>query len=324
MKHLLILALSLIPFLSYSQDRWNIQPDGSIKWEVGKDIPHYDHIEMSGEMVSTVLRYGVNADGSFRLERSLVWPMLRTIPNNTHASLMQRYAIDFPSFLTVNGKTLQNEKVHSVSLNGTLVVVSEYSSPVPLLLTRTVFPSTTRPMICERYQLRNNSTKPLTITVPGQKSIYKTDEKTGVEGSYTIESGILNSGVYNLAPGQELHFETYIQAYSKTQTAIVPDIDQELNSRLAFVQQMWSDLVFESPDDQINKMFAFAKIRASESIYRTRGGLMHGPGGESYYAAIWANDQAEYVGPFFPYLGYKTGNEASLNAYQHFARFMNK
>jgi hypothetical protein len=51
---------------------------------------------------------------------------------------------------------------------------------------------------------------------------------------------------------------------------------------------------------------------------------MHGPGGESYYAAIWANDQAEYVGPFFPYLGYKTGNEASYNAYQHFARFMNK
>ena len=29
---------------------------------------------------------------------------------------------------------------------------------------------------------------------------------------------------------------------------------------------------------------------------------MHGPGGESYYAAIWANDQAEYINPFFPYL----------------------
>ena len=50
---------------------------------------------------------------------------------------------------------------------------------------------------------------------------------------------------------------------------------------------------------------------------------MHGPGGGAYYAAIWANDQAEYVGPFFPYLGYETGNLASLNAYRHFARFMN-
>jgi hypothetical protein len=327
MKYLLLLTLTLTltltPFTSSAQDRWKIEPDGSVKWEAGTDIPHYDHIEMSGEMVSTVLRYGVNSDGTFRLERSLIWPMLRTIPNNTHASLMQRYAIDFPSLLTVNGKTLQNEKVQSVSLNGTLVVKSEYSSPVRLLLTRTIFPSTNHPMICERYQLRNNSDKPLTITVPEQKSIYKTDEKNGVEGSYTIETGILNSGVYNLAPGQDLRFDTYIQAYSKNQTPVIPDIEKELNSRLAFVQQMWNNLVFESPDEQINKMFAFAKIRASESIYRTSGGLMHGPGGESYYAAIWANDQAEYVGPFFPYLGYKTGNEASLNAYRHFARFMN-
>lgn len=323
MKYVLILTLSLIQLLSFSQDRWKIEPDGSIKWEVGNDIPHYDHIEMSGEMVSTVLRYGVNADCSFRLERSLVWPMLRTIPNNTHASLMQRYAIDFPSLLTVNGRTLQNEKVQSVSLNGTLSVISEYSSPGPVIMTRTIFPSATRPMICERYQLRNSSDKPLTVTVPELKSIYKTDEKNGEEGSYTIETGILNSGVFTLAPRQQLHFDTYFQAYSKNQTPVVPDIDQELNSRLSFIQQMWSNLVFESPDETINKMFAFAKIRASESIYRTSGGLMHGPGGESYYAAIWANDQAEYVGPFFPYLGYKTGNEASLNAYRHFARFMN-
>ena len=36
----------------------------------------------------------------------------------------------------------------------------------------------------------------------------------------------------------------------------------------------------------------------------------------AYYAAIWANDQAEYVGPFFPFLGYSKGNDASANAYQ--------
>jgi len=74
----------------------------------------------------------------------------------------------------------------------------------------------------------------------------------------------------------------------------------------------------------MNREFAFAKIRAAESIFETKGGPMHGPGGEAYYAAIWANDQAEYIGPFFPYLGYAYGNKASLNAYLHFARFMNK
>lgn len=50
---------------------------------------------------------------------------------------------------------------------------------------------------------------------------------------------------------------------------------------------------------------------------------MHAPGGESYYAAIWANDQAEYVNPFFPFLGYGVGNASALNSFRHFARFMN-
>jgi len=80
---------------------------------------------------------------------------------------------------------------------------------------------------------------------------------------------------------------------------------------------------FECPEPNLSRSFAFAKVRAAESIFATKGGLMHGPGGGSYYAAIWANDQAEYAGPFFPFLGDEGGDEASLNAYRHFARFMN-
>ena len=50
---------------------------------------------------------------------------------------------------------------------------------------------------------------------------------------------------------------------------------------------------------------------------------MHGPGGGAYYAAIWANDQAEYANPFFPFLGDATGNASAINAYRLFARYMN-
>jgi hypothetical protein len=50
---------------------------------------------------------------------------------------------------------------------------------------------------------------------------------------------------------------------------------------------------------------------------------MHGPGGGSYYAAIWANDQAEYVGPFFPFLGNSEGNESARNCYRLFSNYMN-
>jgi hypothetical protein len=81
--------------------------------------------------------------------------------------------------------------------------------------------------------------------------------------------------------------------------------------------------VLVTPNDTINKAFAFAKIRATESIYDTKGGLMHGPGGGAYYAAIWANDQAEYVNPFFPFIGNLAGNESAINSYRHFARYMN-
>jgi hypothetical protein len=50
---------------------------------------------------------------------------------------------------------------------------------------------------------------------------------------------------------------------------------------------------------------------------------MHAPGGGRYYAAIWANDQAEYANPFFPFLGNLSGNESAINSFRHFARFMN-
>lgn len=84
-----------------------------------------------------------------------------------------------------------------------------------------------------------------------------------------------------------------------------------------------NNLILETPDAVIDRMFAFSKIRACESIYETKGGPMHGPGGETFYAAIWANDQAEYINPYFPFVGYDYGNQSALNSYKHFARFMN-
>jgi len=36
--------------------RWEICDDGSIMWVVDDAVPHYDHIEMSGESVSLYLQ----------------------------------------------------------------------------------------------------------------------------------------------------------------------------------------------------------------------------------------------------------------------------
>lgn len=52
---------------------------------------------------------------------------------------------------------------------------------------------------------------------------------------------------------------------------------------------------------------------------------MHGPGGyNKFLAAIWANDQAEYVNPFFPFIGDPIANESAMNSFRHFSRFMNE
>ena len=85
--------------------RWQIAPDGrGIVWKVGSDIPH----------------------GAFRQERSLVFPLLRTLPNNTHASLMYRMAADIPSLLGVDGLALQDERVGQVAIDGALEVRSRW------------------------------------------------------------------------------------------------------------------------------------------------------------------------------------------------------
>ena len=321
-----LLSLLWISCLSVSAaDRWVINPAGGITWQIDERVPHEDHIEMSGLKVSTVLRYGVDANGSFMLNRSMVWPMLRTIPNNTHASLMRRFAWDVTDMVEVNGQSLLNEKVKEVTLNGMMVVQSEYVLPRKgkLGLTRVLFPSVSNPAFCEKYILRNTGESTISIEIPSSRSVVETDAAKGVDGSYKLVSTINGQATRQLQPGEELTFSAIFAGYKKNESELSFDIDRELQARQDLIAGFWDNLVLDTPDPVINTMFAFAKIRGAESIYDTKGGLMHGPGGESYYAAIWANDQAEYINPFFPYLGYEVGNRSALCSYEHFARFMN-
>ena len=324
--------ISLNASLAISQDaktRWSIQPDGSIQWVdfSASMIPHDDHIEASGEQVSTVLRYGVDEKGAFKLSRSVVWPMLRTIPNNTHASLTVRFDVNLTSLLTVDGKPLANEKVESVALNGFLTVKSAFDvgDCRVLEVTRKLFPSTTKPAVLERMTLTNVSGKEMVVDVPDFRNVVQTDPQKGVNGAYTLVESLSNSGVKTLKPGESASCDYVVQGFceNKGEKELTLDCDAEEAARRNFVETMWSELVLETPEPTLDRAFAFAKIRACESIYRTAGGLMHGPGGESYYAAIWANDQAEYANPFFAFLEYPTGRESALNSYLHFARFMN-
>jgi hypothetical protein len=308
------------------RNRWKINTSGSITWNIDDRIPHYDHIEMSGEQISVVLRYGVDQEGAFVLERSFVWPMLRTIPNNTHASLMRRFGWNIVSnMITVNARRLTQEKVKNITLNGTMIVESEFTASRngKLRLTRYLFPSPKEAAYCEKYVLRNVGEQAVLVEVPDAKSTIKTDPKNGVDGEYIIESTVSGVPGKSIEVGDSVIFYADFKAYKEDQTAKSIDVENELIQRKNLISELRENLVLETPDPVINTMFSFAKIRGSESIYKTKGGYMHGPGGESYYAAIWANDQAEYINPFFPFLGYDIGNISAYNSFQHFARYMN-
>ncbi|GAB3851550.1 hypothetical protein GCM10028822_18330 [Hymenobacter terrigena] len=302
-------------------NRWKINPDGSTTWVIDQRLPHADNIEMSGEKMSTIIRYGVDADGAFTVSRSFVWPMLRFAPNKTRNHLARNSDWNILSTIQANGAALTGEKVSAITLNGEMTVKSTVKPG--LEFTRTLFPSPTQPVFLEKYLLKNTSEKPVFVEIPSYLNTFTTDSATAIYGKYTVTYRSTGGRSLTLAPGQSTAFGAVFGAAKAGESIAAVSADAEEKQRQQRVGEWWNNLVLETPDETLNRAFAFAKIRGAESIYRTKGGLMHGPGGGAYYAAIWANDQAEYIGPFFPFLGYTVGNEASLNAYLQFARFMN-
>ncbi|MCF0168152.1 MAG: hypothetical protein HUJ93_05890, partial [Bacteroidales bacterium] len=335
----LLFSLILLMVSVGSQARWKITETGSIRWDVTTDnCPHSDHIEMAGEQMACVVRWALDEDAALSVERSLVFPMLRTLPNTTRASLMQRMGVDIPSLISVDELCIRARKTTEVEINGMFRAVEmlcvgeenlgkEHNADLtPVIsLERKIFPSVDKPMVCELYTLVNVSKDPVMVYIPEFAQRITTPEKNGKDGSYIIDASIQDTGHYRLQPEESISFSAVFQAFkAKGGAKLTPDVQAELAARMKFISDdIDSALVLETPDPVINTMFRYSKIRASESIFRTAGGLMHGPGGESYYAAIWANDQAEYVNAFFPYLGYSKGVESASNSFSHFARFMN-
>lgn len=332
MKHIFksVLALGLLLTCSFPQemkgaDRWRIVDTNRIGWDIGNKDVHHDHIEMSGLKISTVLRYGIDEMGRWTIDRNFIWPTLRIIPNNTYGQLQRRFVGDWADKIIVNGKNLSGEKIKRISLNGLMTVESKFSNGMEMV--RTLFPSTQYPAFCEEYRLVNRSKNKVTVELPAASLVYNTDPKKGVEGSYifTVKMSPADgkTTVCEVAPGEDISLQVVYTGQKQGEQQLSLDVRKEMEARQAFVKQVTENLVLETPDSIINTMFSFAKIRGSESIFLTKGGYLQGPGGEVYYAAIWANDQAEYINPFFPFLGYETGNRSVMDSFRLFMRYMN-
>ena len=189
---MLIFVLTGSTSINAQQNRWHINPSGGITWQVEKSETHKDHIEMSGKFISAVVRYGVNPDKSFYLSRDIVWPMLRTIPNNTHASLTRTFNINLIDMISISKHVVTKEIVDEIILNGKLTVRSTLNETYSL--ERTIFPSTDQPVFCERYVLTNKSDKSISVEIPEINDNVITNPAEGVDGSYLLHVQSYNHG----------------------------------------------------------------------------------------------------------------------------------
>src|SRR3569833_2383033 len=98
----LIFSALLLPFLLHAQqsalpqqkDRWQITPDGAIRWQPTDRLPHADHIEMSGEKASLWVKYEVDSNKTLRINRTLVFPTYRMLPDETRSHVSFTFTDD--------------------------------------------------------------------------------------------------------------------------------------------------------------------------------------------------------------------------------------
>ena len=315
-----IVILLLPGYNMKGQNRWTIEHDGSIAWIVKPGEAHTDNIEMSGKFISVIATYGIDEKGKPVITKQLVFPMLRTIPNDTHASLSYTFLSESEPVIKINRRTIQ-ETIKRISLRGILTIESVVSNSVNI--TRELFPSTDKPVVIEKYTIKNISADSIRLDVEDFEKISRTNRQNSFYDVYEISARISNSGVYAMKPGGIVTFAVIFSGRKISDTLLTVDAEKELSQRHDFVDLMFHNLTFVSPDSTLNRMFDFAKIRAMESIFETKGGPVHSPGGGSYYAAIWANDQAEYSSPFFAYTGYPLAVAAGMNSWRWFAKYMN-
>ena len=299
--------------------RWNLFGDLGVSWNVSSDsnLPHNDNVEMSGKRVSAIITYGATKNRVLTLSREVIWPMLRIKADDPRGYLRRTYEEDIMPEILIGGKPVKPGELKAVEFTGVLTLKQKAKHGVEI--TRELFPSTDKTLLLERWKIKNGGTKTQTIAI---KPFAKEERDTGMYGEYLIKAFVDKPRTLELKSGASGNF-TLIFSARKIAEAL-PEINSanERNARLAFLNRINASLVLQTPDPVINRAFALAKIRTSESLFETKRGLLHSPGGGRYYGGTWANDQVEYAGPFFPYLGYEPANRASLNTYRIFAAAM--
>ena len=301
---------------------WRITDRQSIVWDlsIDKPLPHSDNIEMAGSKVACIIYYAIDKNRNLLLNRDIIFPQLRTFnksdePDSRSYRAYHRrtYGAESQPNIFHNNKILSLNKVDSVEIAGKLIF---HHTPVQgITLTRTLMPSMSERVFVEKWQLRNTSSSEQVLTIGNTK--YNTSV-AGQKGEYHLCTYSDAKPEIKLPPGESYSFAIYFSAGIDNEKTENFDLGQIEAQRDDFLNKMKDNFILQTPDITLNTLFYFSKIRAAENIFDSKMGIVHSPGGGNYYSGVWANDQVEYSGPFFPFLGYERGNIAAFNAYKMF------
>lgn len=304
--------------MNLNQTRWKLCEDGGIAWNIQNSVlPHQDHLEMSGEYVSLHIRYHVSENREVKVEQTLVWPWLRMIPNDTHASMksvQKEKQVNPVIFINEQAVALQGT---GIIFDGILKIYENYKESLQVI--RSYYPSMDKKGTFLKIEFENIAKEPYQCAMAFEKE-YGTQR--GGQGIYVHESkcGQKQSFRLNVNEKKVIYISFSSRFLYDEEEALFGEKEEE--KRKLFLGQTKEMLKLETENELINQAFEFAKIRSTESIFRTKSGLLHSPGGLHYYGGIWANDQAEYANPFFAFTDRKNPVESAINCYRMFRNFM--
>ncbi len=330
-----LLLFLLVQFSLFAQDtsneprnHWRISGDGEITFNIDNqdNLPYTDNIEMAGKRVAGIIEYSIDDKGKLSLNRKIFFPQLHEFKTSEdtwfhdyRAYLEGEYTDALLPKLYIKNEQFVPGIIKTISINGILNFV-HHPSKNGLLLSRSLFPSMDERLFTEMWTIKNTTDSVMKIQA-GNTSLEFNDY--GSKGKYSrrIQTNAPESIV--LKPEEEMSFSLTIAAKTSEEKYPEEAVSKTLSKRKAFIDLMAGALQLDTPNPALNTLFEFSKIRASESIFESELGLIHSPGGGRYYVGIWANDQAEYINPFFPYLGYAIGNESAMNTFRAFAKETN-
>ncbi|HWR92280.1 MAG TPA: hypothetical protein VN300_07625 [Desulfobacterales bacterium] len=209
----------------------------------------------------------------------------------------------------INDQPWKSEFPSSVTFDGLLTLT--YPEAGGVVATRTVYPSMTRALVIEEWQVRNTTGKRVAVTVAPARTVKPVGEDIAIVWSCP---GVKTAAV---KAGGVLSFATCVQARLAAEPDLAVNVAAERGARRALAEAAWSGPGrLETPEPALDVAFALQKFHVLETPIETIKGVITHNGSLTYSPGIWANDPVEYSSPVFPFFGDAELNRASMNMYR--------